>query len=87
MADFSAGHEDLPADGDGLDLRAVGIAGMFRKPFHETVQDMIITPHVPATCLPHTGFAGVWTPATHTELSSHRTIHKHGSKHTSATIS
>ena len=25
---------------------------------------------VPATCLPHTGFAGVWTPATHTSLSA-----------------
>ena len=33
----------------------------------------------PATCLPHTGFAGVWTPATHAELICHRTIHKHGS--------
>ena len=24
---------------------------------------------VTATCLPHTGFAGVWTPATHAELN------------------
>ena len=29
---------------------------------------------VPTTCLPHTGFAGVWTPATHAELNSDRTI-------------
>ena len=32
---------------------------------------------VPTTCLPHTGFAGVRTPATHAELNSDRTIHIH----------
>ena len=44
----------------------------------ETVQEHVYNTTVPATCLPHTGFAGVWTPATHAELTSHRTIHKHG---------
>ena len=38
---------------------------------------------VPTACLPHTGFAGVWTPVTHAELICHRTIHIHGSKRTS----
>ena len=47
------------------------------------VQEHVYNITVPATCLPHTGFAGVWTPATHAELICHRTIHKHGSKRTS----
>ena len=46
---------------------------------HETVQEHVYNTTVPATCLPHTGFAGVWTPATYAELTNHRTIHKHGS--------
>ena len=29
---------------------------------------------VPTTFLPHTGFAGAWTPATHVELICHRTV-------------
>ena len=29
----------------------------------------------PTACLPHTGFAGVWTPAIHAELNDHRTMH------------
>ena len=37
---------------------------------------------VPTTCLPHTGFAGVWTPSTHAELLCDRTIHIHGSLET-----
>ena len=38
------------------------------------VQEHVYNITVPATCLPHTGFAGVWTPATHAELICHRTI-------------
>ena len=40
------------------------------------IQEHVYNITVPATCLPHTGFAGVWTPATHAELICHRTIHK-----------
>ena len=39
------------------------------------VQEHVYNTTVPATCLPHTGFAGVWTPATHAESICHRTIH------------
>ena len=56
-------------------LRSVGSS--------ETVQEHVYNTTVSATCLPHTGFAGVWTPATYAELICHRTIHKHGSKRTS----
>ena len=35
---------------------------------HWAVQEHVYNITVPATCLPHTGFAGVWTPATHAEL-------------------
>ena len=58
----------------------------FRLCFHcflWSVQEHVYNITVPATCLPHTGFAGVWTLATHAELICHRTIHKHGSKRTS----
>ena len=37
----------------------------------------------PTTCLPHTGFAGVWTPATRAEFLCDRTIHMHGSRRAS----
>ena len=36
----------------------------------ETVQEHVYNTTVPATCLPHIGFAGVWTPATHAEFSN-----------------
>ena len=35
-----------------------------------SVQEHVYNTTVPATCLPHTGFAGVWTPATHAEFSN-----------------
>ena len=38
------------------------------------VQEHVYNTTVPATCLPHTGFAGVWTPATYAELICHRTV-------------
>ena len=34
------------------------------------IQEHVYNITVPATCLPHTGFAGVWTPATHAEFSN-----------------
>ena len=43
------------------------------RPYHfvETLKRHV---YVPTTCLPHTGFAGVWIPATHAVLNSDRTI-------------
>ena len=34
------------------------------------VQEHVYDTTVPATCLSHTGFAGVWTPATHAEFTN-----------------
>ena len=51
---------------------------LYRSVLFWAVQEHVYNITVPATCLPHTGFAGVWTPATHAELICHRTIHKHG---------
>ena len=48
----------------------------FRRDSSRQVQNTT----VPTAHLPHTGFAGVWTPATHAELSNHRSIHIHGSR-------
>ena len=35
---------------------------------------------VSTACLPHTGFAGAWTPATHAEFLCGRARHIHGSR-------
>ena len=35
-----------------------------------SVQEHVYNTTVQATCLPHTGFASVWTPATHAEFSN-----------------
>ena len=55
----------LPCASAAFAAKAAPLPCVFEK-----VQDMFITPTVPATCLPHTGFAGVWTPATHARFSS-----------------
>ena len=54
-------------------LQHLGETPPFRRrplSIHETVQEHVYNTTVPATCLPHTGFAGVWTPATHAEFSN-----------------
>ena len=42
----------------------------------ETAQyDRVYDNTVSTTCLPHTGFAGVWTQATHAEFLYDKTMH------------
>ena len=45
-------------------------AGQGGYAFFGAVQEHVYNITIPATCLPHTGFAGVWTLATHAEFSN-----------------
>ena len=69
--------DDLRPPSDG-ELRAAEVTAEATRQrlvrqqhiFFKTVQEHVYNTTVPAICLPHTGFAGVWTPATHAEFSN-----------------